>query len=124
MSKVYNVSTSPTTVEYKFGIQVPRRIRNAISLDEKNKNNLWQQAIQKELKQLTDYDTFIVLESGEDIPREYHKIPYHIVSDVKYDLRNNARLVAGGNWTVNDKESVILFVTTQPCNDILRKRFS
>jgi hypothetical protein len=28
-----------------------------------------------------------------------------MVFDVKYDLRHNARL-AGGNWTVNDKEDI------------------
>jgi hypothetical protein len=27
-----------------------------------------------------------------------------MVFDVKYDLRHEARLVAGGNWTLNDKE--------------------
>jgi hypothetical protein len=26
--------------------------------------------------------------------------------DFKYDLRHKARLVAGGNWTVNDKEDI------------------
>jgi hypothetical protein len=26
--------------------------------------------------------------------------------DVKYDLRHKARLVANGNWTVNDKEDI------------------
>jgi hypothetical protein len=26
--------------------------------------------------------------------------------DVKYDLRNKARIVSGGNWTVNDKEDI------------------
>jgi hypothetical protein len=29
-----------------------------------------------------------------------------MVFDVKYDLRHKTRLVAGGNWTVNDKEDV------------------
>jgi hypothetical protein len=29
-----------------------------------------------------------------------------MVFDVKYDLRNKLRLVAGGNWTVNDKEDI------------------
>jgi hypothetical protein len=62
MSKAYNVSTSPTTVKYKFEIQVPRGIRNVINLDKRNKNILWQQAIETELKQLTDYETFIVLD--------------------------------------------------------------
>jgi hypothetical protein len=30
-----------------------------------------------------------------------------MVFDVKYDLRHVARLVAGGNWTVNDKEYTV-----------------
>jgi hypothetical protein len=29
-----------------------------------------------------------------------------MVFDIKYDLRHKARLVAGGNWTVNDKEDI------------------
>jgi hypothetical protein len=28
------------------------------------------------------------------------------VSDIKHDLRHKARLVVGGNWTVNDKEDI------------------
>jgi hypothetical protein len=30
-----------------------------------------------------------------------------MVFDVKYDLRHKATLVAGGNWTVNDKEFIL-----------------
>jgi hypothetical protein len=55
---------------------------------------------------ISDYQTFIVLDSGEDIPTGYQKIPYHMVVDVKYDLRHKARLVAGGNWTLNDKKDI------------------
>jgi hypothetical protein len=66
ISKSCNVATSPTNLKYKFGIDVP----NAISLDKRNKNSLWQDAIETKLKQLTDYETFIVLDSGEDIPKE------------------------------------------------------
>jgi hypothetical protein len=29
-----------------------------------------------------------------------------MVFDVKYDLRYNERLVAGGNWTINGKEDI------------------
>jgi hypothetical protein len=81
----------------------PKESRITSDLDKKNGNQLWQEAIKAELKQLTDYQTFIVLDSGEDIPTGYQKIPYHLVFDVKYDLRHKARLVAGGNWTVNYK---------------------
>jgi hypothetical protein len=51
-------------IKYNFGIQVPRGIKNAIDLDKKNENYLWQEAINTELEQLTDYQTFLVLDSG------------------------------------------------------------
>jgi hypothetical protein len=105
-ARIHKVSTSSSNIKYKFGIQIPRGIKNAIHLDNKNGNNLWQEAIKTELKQLTEYHTFIVLDSGEAVPNDYQKIPYHRVFDVKYDLRHKARLVAGGNWTVNDKEDI------------------
>jgi hypothetical protein len=106
ITRVNKASTCPTSIKYKCGIQFPKGIKNAINLDKKNGNNLWEEAIKTELKQLTDYETFMVLDSGEDIPKGYQKIPYHIVFDVKYDLRHKVRLVAGGNWTVNDKEDI------------------
>jgi hypothetical protein len=68
-------SSIPTGIKYKFGIQVPKGIKNAINLDKKNGNNLWEEAIKTELKQLTDYQTFIVLDSGESIPNGYQNIP-------------------------------------------------
>jgi hypothetical protein len=33
------------------------------------------------------------------------------VFDVKYDLKHKARLVAGGNWKVNEKEDIYLGVS-------------
>jgi hypothetical protein len=86
-----------TSIKYKFGIQIPRGIKNAIHLDNKYGNNLWQKAIKTDLKQLTDYHTFIALDSGEAVLSGYQKIPYHIVLDVKYDLRHKARPVPVGN---------------------------
>jgi hypothetical protein len=83
-------------------------------------SNLWHEAIKTELKQLTDYQTFVVLDSGEDSPTGYQKIPYHMVFDVKYDLIHKARLVAGGNWTVNDKEDIYSGVVRM---DTVRIRF-
>jgi hypothetical protein len=106
IASILKVSTISAGIKYKFGIQVPKGIKNAIDLDKKNGNQLWQEAIKTDLKQLTDYQTFILLHSGEDIPTGYQKIPYHMVFDVKYDLRHKARLAAGGNWTVNDNDNI------------------
>jgi hypothetical protein len=61
-----------------FGIQVPKGIKNAIDLDKKNGNQLWQETIESKLKQLKHYQTFIELDSGEDIPTGYQKMPYHM----------------------------------------------
>jgi hypothetical protein len=68
---ILKVSTSPAGIKYKFIIQVPKGIKNPTDLDKKNDTKT-------ELKQLTDYQTFIVLDSGEDIPTGYQKIRYHV----------------------------------------------
>jgi hypothetical protein len=106
IATILKVSASPVGIKYKFGILVPKGIKNAIDLDKKNGNQLWQEAIKTELKQLTDYQTLIVLDLAEEILTGYQKILHYMVFDVKYDLRHKARLVAGGNWTVNGKEDI------------------
>jgi hypothetical protein len=120
IARILKFSTSPAGIKYKFDIQVAKGIKNAINLDEKNGNQLWQEAVKTELKQLTDYQKFIWLDSGEDIPTGYQKIPYHMVFDFKYDLRHKARLVTGGNWTMNDKKDIYSWVV---CMDTLRIGF-
>jgi hypothetical protein len=74
---------------------VPRGIKNVIELDKKNENQLWQGAIKTEINQLKDYLKFIKVDSKEDIPICYQKIPFQTVFNVKYGLRYKARLVAG-----------------------------
>jgi hypothetical protein len=60
----------------------------------------------KRAGQINEYETFRVLEDHEYLPITYKKIPYHMVFDVKFDLRQKARLVAGGNWTDPPKEDI------------------
>jgi hypothetical protein len=104
--KVQKVAANTTGIKYKLRIQLPKSIKNKINLHKGNGNNLWKEAIKKGLKQPTNYQKFIVLDSEKTIPTGYQKIPYHMVFDVKYDLRYNARLVVEGNWTVNEKEDI------------------
>ena len=91
---------------YKFGVQVPRSVPEAQRLDAANGDTLWQDAINKELRQIDDYDTFRLAADSPQPPGGYSHIPYHIVFDVKVDLRRKARLVAGGNCTSPPKEDV------------------
>jgi hypothetical protein len=87
--------------KYKFGIQVPRNVKEAIRLDKENGNTLWQDAMQAEIKQLLDFKTFQILPKGETTfpdMAKYQYVPLHFVFDVKFDLRRKAQCVAGGNW--------------------------
>jgi hypothetical protein len=63
IARILQISTSSAGIKYKFGIQVTKGIKNTIYLDKYNGKQLWQEAIKTELKQLTDYQTFIVLHS-------------------------------------------------------------
>ena len=85
---------------------MPCGLKQAARLDKENGNKKWQEAIDKELKQLQEYKTFKVLKKGESAPDGYQRIPYHIVFAVKFDLRRKARLVAGGNKTDPGKEDI------------------
>ena len=68
---------------------------------------LWTEAIDTELKQINDYETFRVLEDNEPIPPGYKMIPYHCVYHVKFDGRIKCRLVAGGHRTEPPKEDIV-----------------
>jgi hypothetical protein len=79
IARIHKVSTSPACIKYKFGVQVPKGIKNAIDLDMNNNNQSWQEAINTEPNQLIDYRTFLVLDSEDNIPKSYQKIPYRMV---------------------------------------------
>ena len=102
MVKAFKTSVM-TGPRIKFGVEVPRSVKHALWLDKMAGNTLWRDAIDKELNQINEYKTFRKLREDEDL-ESFKKIPYHIVFDVKFDLRRKARLVAGGNFTSADKE--------------------
>jgi hypothetical protein len=43
----------------KYGFEVPRTFEQALRLDKRNGNTLWEDAATFELTQIDDYDTFI-----------------------------------------------------------------
>jgi hypothetical protein len=55
IAKAQKSSGDTTGIKYKFGIQVLKgKIMNTMSLDRKNRKNLWEEAIKTKSKQLTD----------------------------------------------------------------------
>ena len=101
--RAYKVSKE---VSYKFGVRVPNNAQEALRLDSAEAMKLWTEAIDTELKQINEYQTFRVLEPGELLPPGYKRIPYHLVFDVKFDGRRKCRLVAGGHRTDPPKEDI------------------
>jgi hypothetical protein len=83
---------------HKFGIEVPRTVKEALELDKKNGDTFWADAIAKEMK-----DICIVFKSlldRQSAPIGYQKIPCHMIFDIKMeDFLCKARLVVGGNRT-------------------------
>ena len=92
----------------KFGIPVPNHVREALKFDEKNKDEMWREAIKTEMGQLIDYSVFKDLGPKEvaKLPQGYKIIRANTIFDVKHDLRRKARFVAMGNMTEPPKESV------------------
>ena len=76
---------------------MPHTVKEAIIFDKKNGNNLWQEAIDKEIKALYDLDCFEFWDSNFVLGNEYQKTRLHMIFYVKNDLHYKARLVAGGH---------------------------
>ena len=94
-------------IRYKFGVQIPRSVKEAHALDKTNGDTLWAEAIALELLQLNQYNNFEVVGRGrQSLPRGFQLIHCHMVFDVKEDGRRKARFVAGGHMTQPSKDSV------------------
>ncbi len=68
---------------HKFGIEVPKTVKEALALDCKNGNTLWADAIAKEMKAVCI--AFNNLPDGRSVPIGYQKIPCHMIFDVKME---------------------------------------
>ena len=81
----------------KFGIKIPYTVEEALKFDQENGNNLWQEAIEKEMK--NSQIAFEILGKHVKPPPGYKKITCHMNFEIKMDLRRKARYVAGGHLT-------------------------
>ncbi len=62
---------------HKFGIAVPKTVRDAQELDQLNGNTLWADAIAKELKEVRK--AFDILTDNKAVPISYQKSPCHMI---------------------------------------------
>jgi hypothetical protein len=62
---------------HKFGIEVPKTVKEVLALDRKNGNTLWVDAIAKETKQVCI--AFNILPDGHSVPIRYQKIDPFVI---------------------------------------------
>ena len=101
-----HLQSKKNTVQYKFGVRVPRNVKEAYKLDQENGNTLWHDAMTLELQQLQEYKTFEDAGSNVPAPADHQMIHAHMVFDVKQTGKRKARFVAGGHLTNPPKDSV------------------
>jgi hypothetical protein len=83
---------------HKFGIALPKTVKEALELDNKNGNTFWADFIAKEMKDVCV--AFKILLDGQSGPIGYQKIPCHMIFNIKMeDFRRKTRLVAGEHMT-------------------------
>ena len=85
---------------HKFGIRIPKSVKEAKQLDQENGDTQWWDAICKEMQNVRL--AFEVWEKDVDeIPIGYQKIRCHMIFDVKLseNFRRKVRFVAGGHTT-------------------------
>jgi hypothetical protein len=82
---------------HKYGVEIPRSVEHAHTIDRKNGNSLWKDAINKEM--LNVGIAFEVLEDNRATPVGWSKVTGHMIFDVKMDFTRKARWVLDGHRT-------------------------
>ena len=89
---------------HKFGFRLPKTVQEALEIDKENGDNLWWEAIQKEMANVRPaFEKWNGTEK-ELATKGYQKINCHMVFDIKMgeNFRRKARFVAGGHTTECD----------------------
>ena len=82
---------------HKYGIEVPRSLKEALALDAKNGNKYWSDAVGKEMG--TIVVAFEILEPNARPPPGWTRSSGHLIFDVKMDFTRKARWVKDGHRT-------------------------
>jgi hypothetical protein len=95
---------------HKYGIEIPKSVKEALAIDEETGTTYWRDAIAKEMRNVSPAFEF---RDDDVMPPGYKHIDCHMIFDIKIDLTRKARLVAGGHQTEVPKESVYSSVVSR-----------
>jgi hypothetical protein len=105
------VKARPRKITHKYGCEIPSTVREAYAIDKKNNNNLWRDAITKEMENLKV--AFDILPHGQKAPVGYTKSSGHLVFEVRMTLERKARWVKDGHRTKNPENSTYAGVVSR-----------
>ena len=112
---------------HKFGIEVPRTVKQALEIDQENSNSLWREAITKEMAAIRI--AFKLLDDRQNPPLGHSYMDCHMIFDIKLDgFRRKARLLTGGHMvetppimtymSVVSRDTVRIALTIAALNDL------
>ena len=73
---------------HKFGIEVPKTVKEALEMDKTSGTDLWQKAIEKEMANTKS--AFHFLNENEPTPVGYKRINCHMIFDINMDFTRKA----------------------------------
>jgi hypothetical protein len=102
---------------HKYGIELPKSVKEALEIDRRTGTTFWRDAIEKEMKNNAPAFKF---NDDDSIPIGYKHITCHMIFDIKMvGLVWKARFVAGGRLTDPPVDSVYSSVVTKDSVRIL-----
>ena len=123
---IHAVTMRARKISTKYGIKVPRSVKEAYELDDESGKRFWTDAIRLEMTNVGI--AFEILEDRESVPPEWTEATGHIIFDVKMDLTRKARWVLDGHKTADpshstfagvvSRESVRISLTYAALNDL------
>jgi hypothetical protein len=95
---------------HKYGVELPKSVKEALAINDKTGTQFWRLAIEKEMN-----DVMAAFEFNDEdrISIGYKHITCHMVFDIKSNLMRKARLVGGGHQTEVPKESTYSIVVSR-----------
>ena len=111
---------------HKYGIEIPKNVKNANELDQKNGNDFCTKAIEKEMSNVGI--SFNILDESKSAPVRWSIESGHMVFDVKMDFTRKVRWVLDGHQSddptrstysgVVSRDSVCVTLTYTALNNI------
>ncbi len=90
---------------HKYGVRLPHSVQESLQIDKETGTDFWWKAIQKEMKKVMvafEFDdglTPVQVRQNKAAYVAFQEIKCHMIFDVKMDLTQKARFVAGGHMT-------------------------